>query len=109
MKPTLREYQDAKKIVEIYEKEQNRLEIIRLDDFKKDLEYLFLNNDKLIIKEFELEKNWIGYNIIPIDPDLEEMYEGELNNEIKILCDKHKINAHIVYKSKSVRNIEPYL
>ncbi len=88
---------NAKNIVLIYENEQNRLKNIRLEEFKIDLKYLFLHNDKLIIKKFKLQQSSFGYDIIPIDPDLEEMYEGELNNEIKILCDKHKINAHIVY------------
>ena len=91
------EYQEAKKIVITYESEQRRLEGIRLEEFRTELSFLFLNNGRLIIKEFELRKEFDKYDIIPIKPCLEEMYDGELNDEIEKLCKKHNIKASIVY------------
>jgi len=95
--PTIIEYLKAKEIVSDYETEQDRLEKIRLDEFKKDLSHFFLNNDKLIIKDFELQKERNNYKIIPTKPYLEESYNGELNEDIDILCKKHNIKASIIY------------
>lgn len=95
--PSFSEYQEAKKIVITYESEQRRLEGIRLEEFRTELSFLFLNNVRLIIKEFELRKEFDKYDIIPIKPCLEEMYDGELNDEIEKLCQKHNIKASIIY------------
>ena len=95
--PTDEEYGIAKKIVIIYEAEQQRLKNLRLESFKKDLSNLFLNNEQLIIKEFRLDWGFGCYNIIPINPNLEGCYDGELDDEIKLLCKKHKIKASIIY------------
>ena len=95
--PSFSEYQEAKKIVITYESEQRRLEGIRLEEFRTELSFLFLNNGRLIIKEFELRKEFDKYDIIPIKPCLEEMYDGELNDEIEKLCQKHNIKASIIY------------
>jgi hypothetical protein len=95
--PSFEEYQKAKEITIAYENEQNRLEKIRLEEFRKDLSSLFLNNNHVIIKDFNLVKEYNRYDIIPTDPYLEEMYEGELNSDIDILCNKHNIKASIIY------------
>ena len=91
------EYQEAKKIVIAYENEQDRLEKIKLEEFRTELSMFFKNNNKLIINDFELRKEWNTYDIIPTNPYLEEMYEGQLNDEIEKLCQKHNIKASIVY------------
>ena len=92
------EYLEAKKRVIAYEEAINNARKIRLKGFEEDLSLLFKNNEKLIIDEFKLEENFMGtYNIIPVSPYLEECYEGELNDEIELLCQKHKINAKIIY------------
>jgi len=70
---------------------------LRLEDFKDELSIFFKNNDKLIIYEFELEKDFGSYNIIPIVPDLDEMYDGELNDGIELLCQKYDIKASMAY------------
>lgn len=95
--PSFEEYQKAKKITLAYEKEQDRLEKIRLEKFRKDLSNLFLNNNHVIIKDFNLVKEYNRYDIIPTNPYLEEMYEGQLNDEIEKLCQKHNIKASIIY------------
>lgn len=95
--PSFSEYQEAKKIVIAYENEQQRLENIRLEEFRTELSIYFKTNDKLIINDFELRKEWNRYEIIPTNPYLEEMYEGQLNDEIEILCQKHNIKASIIY------------
>lgn len=95
--PSFSEYQEAKKTVITYESEQRRLEGIRLEEFRTELSFFFLNNGRLIIKEFELRKELDKYDIIPIKPCLEEMYDGELNDEIEKLCQKHNIKASIIY------------
>lgn len=95
--PSFEEYQQAKKIVIAYENEQDRLEKIRLEEFRKDLSVFFKNNGKIIINEFILRKEWDRYQIIPTRPCLEEMYDGQLNDDIELLCQKHNIKASIVY------------
>lgn len=95
--PSFSEYQEAKKIVITYESEQRRLEGIRLEEFRTELSFLFLNNGRLIIKEFELRKDLDKYDILPIKPCLEEMYDGELDDEIEKLCQKHNIKASIIF------------
>ncbi len=95
--PSFSEYKEAKKIVIAYENEQDRLEKIRLEEFRTELSMFFKNNDKLIINDFELRKECNRYEIIPTNPQLEEMYEGQLNDEIEKLCQKHSIKASIIY------------
>jgi hypothetical protein len=63
--PSFEEYQKAKKVVIAYENEQNRLEKIRLIEFRNELSIFFKNNNKLIINEFELTKDCNRYEIIP--------------------------------------------
>jgi hypothetical protein len=95
--PSFLEYQEAKKIVIAYESEQQRLENIRLEEFKVELSFLFLNNEHYKIEQFDLRKEWNRYDIVPQSPCLEESYDGELNNEIEKLCQKHNIKASIIY------------
>jgi truncated hemoglobin YjbI len=58
-----------------------------------------LNNDELIIKEFELVPGLFKgfYDIVPVDPELDEVYTGELDDEIKKLCEIYNIQASIIY------------
>jgi hypothetical protein len=92
------EYLEAKKRVIAYEEAINRATKIRLKSFEEELSILFKNNEKLIIDEFKLEENFMEiYSIIPLSPNLEECYEGELNDEIELLCQKHKIKAKMIY------------
>lgn len=95
--PSFEEYQQAKKIVIAHENEQERLEKIRLEEFRKELSEFFKNNGRLIINEFILRKEWNRYQIVPVKPCLEEMYNGVLDNEIESLCQKHNIEASIIY------------
>jgi len=98
--PTLEEHQKAKKIVHAYEVEQYRLKNNRLEAFEEDLkEYFMLNNiGGYTIKQFELRKNCTDrYEIIPIDPCLEECYEGDNDEDIEKLSEKHNIEAFFVY------------
>jgi len=92
------EYLEAKKRVIAYEEAINRATKIRLKSFEEELSILFKNNEKLIIDEFKLEENFMEiYNIIPLSPNLEECYNGELNDEIELLCQKYKIKAKMIY------------
>lgn len=96
MIPTRKEYQKAKKIVDAYEAEQDRLYQLRVEAFKKDLEEYFRNNlidGELRLYEFKLR----GEDIIPINPCLEEMYEGGNDDDIRKLCNKHGVNFSIIY------------
>jgi hypothetical protein len=96
MIPTTEEYNKAKDIVISYENEQRRLYEIKVDAFKKELAEYFSNNliDGIFtLKEFELRNN----EIIPINPCMEENYEGGNNDDIEKICQKHGVNFSIVY------------
>ena len=96
MKISIEEYKKAKEIVILYEREQQRLEDIILEDFKKELGYFFLNNGKLVINEFELRKEYSYYQIIPTKPYFDESYGGELDDDIEKLSKKYNIDAAII-------------
>ena len=95
--PSFSKYQEAKKIVIAYEREQQRLENIRLEEFRVELSFLFLNNEYYKIEQFDLRKKWNSYDIIPQKPCLEGSYDGELDNEIEKICQKYNIKASIIY------------
>ena len=101
MIPTLEEYTKAKKITIAYENEQKRLYNLKVEAFKVDLQEYFNNNliDGIFnLKEFELRKDDFGNGeIIPIDPCMEENYDGGNNDDIKKLCEKHGVDFSIVY------------
>ena len=102
MLPTYSEYLQAKEIVTAFENEQKRIYDIRVEAFRKDLEEYF--KDTLIdgdykLEEFELSTNvdfW-GGQIIPINPCIEEYYEGGNDKDIEALCDKHGVDFKIAY------------
>lgn len=101
MIPTIEEYQKAKEITTAYENEEKRLYKIREDSFKADLQKYFDNNlidGRFRLKTFELRKDsfW-GGEIVPIEPCMEENYEGGNNEDIKNLCEKHQVEFNIVY------------
>ncbi len=96
MIPTKEEYENALEIVISYRDEENRLEEIRLKEFKIELTEYFLNNDILNIYEYNIEKNYFNsYYIHPKRPYFDECYGGELNEGIEKLCEKHNIKASI--------------
>ncbi len=102
--PTLEEYRKAKEITDSYENEQKRLYDLKVESFRVDLQEYFESNliDGLFkLKEFKLKKvpfDEFGYgDIIPIDPCMEENYEGGNNEDIKKICEKHGVNFSIVY------------
>lgn len=97
--PTIEEYKKAKEITFSYEKEQIRLFNLKVEAFKIDLTDYFKNNliDGVIqLKEFELKGDSCG-EIIPIEPDLMEEYEGGNNEDIKQLCEKHGVNFRFAF------------
>lgn len=98
---TKEDYQKAKEIVNIYEAEEKRLYNLKVEAFRIDLQQYFDNNliDGIFrLKEFQLKTNFSGYGeIIPIDPCMEENYEGGNNEDIEKLCLKHGVNFSIVY------------
>lgn len=98
---TADDYETAQAIVIAHEKEQKRLYRLKVDAFKKDLQEYFDNNllDGMHkVQEFELRINNLGSGeIIPIEPCLEECYDGENNDDIKKLCEKHGVDFKIVY------------
>lgn len=94
--PTIEEYQKANEIVNKYENEQKRLYNIKIEKFKNDLQEYFDNN--LIDGGFKLKKFELrGENIIPINPCMEENYNGGNNDAIEKLCQKHKVKFSIIY------------
>lgn len=96
MIPTEQEYKQAKKITEAYEDEIRRLEKIRIEAFKKDLEEYFANNlvdRKFTLNKFELDNH---SNIIPLEPYMEENYSGGNDEDIEKLCEKHNVYFSIV-------------
>lgn len=101
MIPTTEEYQKAKEITIAYENEQKRLYDLKVEAFKADLQEYFNNNliDGIFkLNSFELKKCSFGSGeIIPIDPCMEENYEGENDDDIKKLCEKHGVDFSIVY------------
>ena len=101
MIPTLEEYQKAKEITIAYETEQKRLYNLKVESFKIDLQDYFNKNliDGIFqLKEFELRKGNFGSGeIVPIDPCMEEIYDGGNNEDIKQLCEKHGVDFSFVY------------
>lgn len=98
--PTKDEYLEAKKITDAYEAEQKRLFDIRVEAFRLDLVEYFKKNtvSQNQIKSFELRPGTLGdqFNIVPMDPPIEEDYEGENDEDIKLLAKKHNIKASFV-------------
>jgi hypothetical protein len=99
--PSIEEYSKAKEIVIAYEKHESDLFQEKLNEFKKDLELYFKENKVSghYIKEFNLRDDYRNRNfsIVPTTPPLEECYEGENNEDIKNIADKHGIEASFVY------------
>ena len=93
-------YLRAKKIVDAYEANERKKHEAKLNLFKKDLANYFESNkiSGHTIKKFSLNSGYSGdrYDIVPMDPPLEECYEGENNGDIEIICKKHGIDATFV-------------
>ncbi len=99
MTPTIDDYLKAKAVTNAYENEQQRLFENRLMSFRKELTEYFEKNKVAgyTIKEFELREHFGSYDIIPTSPPLEEDYDGENNEDIKKIANKHNIKASFVY------------
>lgn len=92
MIPTEEQYKKAKEVVTAYEDEQKRLELLRVEEFKKDLDALFAKDGW--IKEYEIVTgSFSGYDISPEEPCLDECYGGEYDDEIDKLCEKHNVEV----------------
>lgn len=99
MIPTEEEYNNAKEIVSAYESEQKRLLYIKLEAFKVDLTEYFKTN-KLdgytTVESFGIQPCWNGhpemFDIYPV-PFLDECYNGENDDDIKAIADKHNVCA----------------
>lgn len=95
------EYSEVLKVVKEYDEKQQKIldENIRL--FKLELIKYF--EDNLIagrkIFSFSLQSSFgsNNFDIIPTKPSLEECYDGENNEDIKNIADKHNIKASFVY------------
>lgn len=90
------EYQKAKQIILDYETEQKQLYDLRVEEFRKDLTEYFKTNllgGEFLIEKFELRND----RIIPTRPALEEMYDGDNNEDIERLCEKHNVKFSIVH------------
>ena len=85
------EYRQAKYIVDAYEAEQQKLLELRHIEFKKDLQQYF--ETTLIDNSYKLKRYRLSYNhyIMPMEPDMEECYEGGNDDDIKKLCEKHEV------------------
>ena len=99
--PSHEEYSKAKKIVDDYESEIERLHNIKLQLFRISLENYFENNQisGYTIIKFRLDDEFKNhqYSIIPIDPSLEECYDGENNKDIEKIANECNIKAKFVY------------
>ncbi len=101
--PTEEEYNNAKEVVSVYENEQKRLLDLRLEEFKKDLTEYFKDNKLdgyMRVDSFELRTHWTGnkqaFDIIT-EPAYEECYGGDNDDDIKVLCEKHDVNASLPF------------
>jgi len=99
--PTLEEYKHAKNIVKIYETEQRRITKLNVEAFEIDLKKYFnanLIDNSYKLNEFELRDDELGEGkIIPIDPCMEEDYEGGNNDDIRKICEKHQVRYMFPY------------
>ena len=86
-------YLEAKEIVDAYEKDVADRYKIRTEAFRHDLSLYFQTNPYYRILSFNLNER----NIIPTNPHLEEMYNGEMNKDIADLCEKHNVKFAMVY------------
>lgn len=100
-KCNIEQYLKEKETVKAYDLEQDRLYKIDLDNFNEDLKKYF--KDNLIegcfnLMEFELNSE--GHRrgqIIPIEPSMEEDYEGGNNVDISNICKKHNVSFMFPY------------
>ena len=100
MKPTVEEYKKAKIITDAFEHEERRLLFENCDNFRKELSEYFDNNlvGGCSIKDFSVNHtSGNHFEIVPINPGIEESYEGENNDDIKKLSKKHNIEASFIY------------
>ncbi len=99
MIPSKEEYEKAKSLVNIYEKEQQRLLEIKVGSFRKDLDNYFadLKSKNLeYIKEYVIKKDsFNNYRISFINPYYDECYDGEFDKEISRLSDKHGVYIQV--------------
>ena len=93
-----KEYEEALRVVKNFKEKEEKLYQLKVEAFRADLTEYFKNNKLdgiFTIKEFSLDENngWI----IPKNPTLEESYEGDNNEDIRQLCEKHGVKFKIVY------------
>lgn len=89
--PTETEYKDAKKIVDSYKENQEKLFLEKVKEVKSDLAEFFKTT---YIKKFFLRPdfNFPGTNQVEIfseDPVFDEDYEGDLDDEIEVIAKKY--------------------
>jgi len=100
MIPTLEEYKKARIITDAFESEERRLSFENCDNFRKELSEYFDNNlvGGRSIKNFSINHTFKNYfDIIPIDPNFDENYDGENDEDITKLSKKHNIHASFIY------------
>lgn len=101
MTPTIEQYLEAKKITDAWEAEEGKRHIEKVLAYRKDLEDYFANNkvEGRTIKKFRLQDDagTRTYSIIPLEPWIEEDYEGGNNADIEALAEKHGIKSYFHY------------
>jgi hypothetical protein len=97
--PTKEQYEEALNVISLYEKEEERLILLRVNEFKKDLTEYFLTNrvSGEVIKKFTIDKNPYHYNknsfdIVCLKPRFDEDYDGKNDDDIEKLAIKHNLN-----------------
>lgn len=95
------EYYKAKQIVLSHENGSQELCRIRIENFRKELQEYFDNNlidNAFKLKEFKLLSYGSNYGeIVPINPCMEEIYEGGNNEDIDNICKKYGLAFSFVY------------
>ncbi len=99
--PTTEEYLKAKEIVTTYETEKEYLYNLKIESFRIELQNYFDNNlidGFFYLKKFSLQKNFLGNGvIIPLEPSMEENYNGGNDIDITEICKKYDVDFKIVY------------
>lgn len=87
--PTEHEYKQAKACTDAYENELKRIHKIKIELLRRDLQEYFDSN--LIDGQYKLKKFELNdmCDIIPLIPNIDECYEGQNDEDIKKICEKH--------------------
>lgn len=93
--PTLDEYNEAKKVVKLYEENLQKINKEKAIAIKAELDKFFADTD---IKEIDVcaTKSWIGNNeihVLSLNPKYDEDYGGEFDSEMKRLSEKYNVRV----------------